>query len=157
MKQLLLLLGLTVFLLPSATLQAQNRYTKPELQAIYGDMLSDLGLTHRIDSDGDVQFVFRERTYFIGISDSDPHFFRIALFNVWPIESAAEMADARTAIDRVNGELKVAKIYTVENGNGPDVWISVEMFVEEPTQVSSQLKRCLEVMDEAVRKFISLM
>jgi hypothetical protein len=142
----------TLFVLLATTL-ASAQYTDADLQNIYMDMLSDEGIEGWIDSDGDVQFEYNDRSYFIGVSESDPEFFQLALWNIWPIESNSEAIEVLFAVDAVNREKKVVKAYS----NDDNVWIAVEMFVDSPRDAAPMFMRSLEVIESAVDLFVEEM
>lgn len=131
--------------------QAQSEL---ELQAMYKNHLTDdMGLEAFVDSDGDVQFSYQDRNYFIEVAENDLEFFRVVLFNIWAIESEEEFDQVEKAVAAVNADLKVVKAY-IYNDN---VWIATELFLPKPSDFSVVLPRCLEVIDSGVDKFVEKM
>lgn len=80
MKHLLIMLPLMFI---SITANAQT--SKEELQQQYLEILENRALTGFVDEDGDIQFEYQEKAYFIGVDENDPEFFRVVMFNIWPI------------------------------------------------------------------------
>ncbi|NVK27645.1 MAG: YbjN domain-containing protein [Flavobacteriia bacterium] len=134
-------------------LVSSAQYTESELQEMYMDFLSDEGIEGFIDSDGDVQFDYNGRNYFIEVSEEDQEFFRVVLFNLWPIESTSEAVEVAFACDAVNRQMKVAKAYTLDD----NVWIACELFVGSPRDFKSVWNRCLDAIERGVDVFVSEM
>ena len=145
MRQIFLALVGFVFLgaISITTTQAQD-WSEERLQNMYMDFLSDEGIEGWVDSDGDVQFEYDDRNYFIEVNEDDNEFFRVVLFNIWPIESNSESVEAAFACNEVNTQMKVTKAY-ITNDN---VWIACELFVGRPDQFKPVFTRCLKVIDE---------
>lgn len=143
---------LTLFAFTFST-NATAQYSEPMLQSYFMDLLEENGYEGWVDSDGDVQFSYNDHDYFIEVNESDNEFFRVVLFNIWPIESLEEYNDVLGAVNEVNKEQKVAKAY-ITNDN---VWIAAELFVEDPSHVANIFMRCLEVIEESVDVFIEEM
>lgn len=142
---------LWIALLPG--LQAQE-WSESRLQKLYLDHLKDEGIEGWVDSDGDVQFKYGDRTYFIEVNENDPEFFRVVLFNIWPIESEAERVQVQNACDAVNRSLKCTKAYTTSNDN---VWLAVELFVGRPDYFMPVFRRSLDVINQGVDRFVENM
>lgn len=134
------------------TIQAQD-WSEERLQDMYMDFLSDEGIEGWVDSDGDVQFEYEDRTYFIEVNEGDSEFFRVVLFNIWPIESNSESVEVAFACNEVNAQMKVTKAY-ITNDN---VWIACELFVGSPEQFKPVFMRCMQVIDEGVSTFVDNM
>ena len=132
---------------------AQAQWTEEKLQGIYIDFLKGEGLEGTIDSDGDVQFTYDEHTFFFEVNETDNEFFRLVLPNVWAIESISEGLEAVQACDEVNRSMKCAKAY-VTNDN---VWIAVELFVNQPSDFEAVFDRCIEAVEDGLEKFIAKM
>lgn len=106
-----------------------------------------------VDSDGDVQFEYNDKTYFIEVNESDPQFFRLVLFNIRPIESISEQAQVLAAVDAVNRQQKVIKAYTTND----NVWIAMEVFLNDIDDYEAFLERGLEVIQSGVEIFVEEM
>ena len=132
--------------------QAQD-WSESELQEMYMDFLADEGIEGWIDSDGDVQFEYNGRNYFVEVNEGDQEFFRVVLFNIWPIESNSEAVQVAFACDAVNRELKVVKAYTQSD----NVWIACEMFVGKPDAFKKVFSRCLNVIEDGIDTFVGEM
>ncbi len=136
----------------SFTGSAQN-YSEQELQEIFLDALTDIGVEGYVDSDGDVQFEYSGHNYYIGVDESDQEFVNVVLFNVWPIESNSEAVEVVFACDAVNRQAKVAKAYT----NNDNVWIAAELFLGSPRDMAELLERCLEAVEAGLDIFVENM
>ncbi len=147
------ILTIVLFLIGSANILAQTTYTDAELQRIYLGILSQNNIEGFVDEDGDVQFEYAEKSYFIAIYEDDPEFFQLSLFNIWPIESAIEATQILLALDTVNRDHKVVKGYTIDD----DVWLAVEIFLSSPLEAATVFQRSLESLEEAVDTFVSVM
>ena len=145
-------LGLTALLfgLCVSSLQAQSNEV---LQKAHLSFLEQKGIDGWIDSDGDIQFKYHDRTYFIEVDESDTEFFRVVLANIWPIESEIERMQVLEAVDYANTEIKVAKAFLVRD----NVWVSVEVFVEEPGDYEAFFDRSLSVIELGVEHFVEKM
>jgi hypothetical protein len=126
---------------------------KKALQKVYMDFLTEEGFRPTIDPDGDIQFKREGFTYFIGVAEGDPQFFRLVLPHIWPIESEEERAKVLTAIDYSNRMSKAAKIYTL----GDNVWGTVELFVSSPGDYEPLFERILGSLDAALELFVEKM
>lgn len=128
--------------------------TEDELQQKFLKFLDrGMGIEGWVDSDGDVQFEYNEKTYFIEVNESDPQFFRLVLFNIWPIESISEQAQVLAAVDAVNRQQKVIKAYTTND----NVWIAMEVFLSDIDDYESFLERGLKVIEGGVDVFVGEM
>ncbi|GGH77641.1 MAG: hypothetical protein EP346_12200 [Bacteroidetes bacterium] len=154
MKSLRLLSTLIAVVLgiSSYDANAQN-WSESRLQEMYLGYLEDQGIEGWIDSDGDVQFTYNDRNYFVEVNEDDNEFFRVVLFNIWPIESQSEAVQVAFAVDEVNRQAKVAKAYT-QNDN---VWIACELFVGHPEDFKPVFDRCLTAIDAAIDTFVAEM
>ncbi len=142
----LLLLGL----LPQIIL-AQS--TKEELQEVYLEILESRNLSGFVDEDGDIQFEYMDKAYFIGVDENDPEFFRVVMFNIWPIADLLEGNKVLLALDKVSRDHKVVKGYI----HSENVWLAIEMFVESPQDAANFLDRCLQSLEEAALTFVEAM
>lgn len=144
-----LLALVTLFVAPAA----QAQWSDAEIQESYISFLANEGINGWVDSDGDVQFEYNDRTYFMETNDGDNEFFRVVLFNIWPIESAQERVQVLAAVDAVNRQMKVAKAYTLND----NVWIACELFVESPDSFKPIWSRCMSTIEDGVDTFVSEM
>lgn len=153
MRQLLIVSFCTIFFGLILAPAAQAQWSEDRLQSLYMDFLEDKGIPGRVDSDGDVQFEYNDRTYFIEVNENDNEFFRVVLFNIWPVESSSEAVEVAFACNEVNRQMKVAKAY-ITNDN---VWMACELFVGNPADFEEVFERCLEVIDSGVEIFVENM
>ncbi len=133
--------------------KAEAQWTKEKIQNLYTNFLIGEGLEGTIDSDGDVQFEYNERTYFLEVNEEDQEFFRLVLPNIWPIESIKEGLEVVQACDVVNRSMKCTKAY-VTNDN---VWVAVELFIERPDDFEGVFQRCLTAIENGIDKFVEEM
>ena len=153
MKKSCLLGGLSLLLFFAFAPGLQAQWTAAKLQTMYIDYLEGEGLTGKVDGDGDVQFTYEDRTYFIEVNEDDDEFFRVVLPNIWPIESISEGVKVVQACDAVNRSMKCTKAYTTND----DVWIAVELFVGRPDAFKTVLHRCLTAINSGVDAFVEEM
>lgn len=143
-----------LLILPSASFGQNFDYTEEELQQKFLKFLDrEMDIEGWVDSDGDVQFEYDDKTYFIEVNESDAQFFRLVLFNIWPIESLSEQAQVLAAVDEVNRQQKVVKAYTTND----NVWIAMEVFLSDIDGYEAFLERGLEVIEGAVQVFVGEM
>src|SRR5438045_2642816 len=93
---------------------------------MYMEFLREQGYVPRLDDDGDVVFKCEGRTYILFGEEKDEPYFRLVFPAFWPLETAPEEEQARTAINELNAEMKVMKLFVLRD----DVWAAVEMFLE---------------------------
>ena len=127
--------------------------TESELQENFMEFLADEGIEGWIDSDGDIQFEYNDHNYFIEVNEGDPEFFRLVLFNIWPIESQTEAVQVAFAVDAVNRELKVVKAYTTND----NVWLAMEVFLSDINDYKSFFMRGLGIIEDGIDTFVSEM
>ena len=150
MRTFVITLVVTLGALLTTAPEAQAQWSEAELQSLYQDFLGQQGLNNWVDSDGDVQFEYGDRTYFMEVNEDDNEFFRVVLFNIWPIESIEEATEAAFAVNEVNRQMKVAKAYITND----DVWVSCELFVGSPENFRPVWQRCMDVIDQGVETFV---
>jgi hypothetical protein len=131
-------------------LQAQSNAA---LQKAHLSFLEKQDIEGWVDEDGDIQFTYNDRTFFIEVDESDTEFFRLVLANIWPIESEIERLQVLEAVDYANAQIKVAKAFMVRD----NVWISVEVFVEDPGDYEAFFDRSLSVIELGVERFVEKM
>ena len=107
----------------------------------------------KCDGDGDVQFSYNDRTYFIEVNEDDNEFFRVVLPNIWPIESVSEGLQVVQACDEVNRSMKCTKAYVTND----DVWIAVELFLSSPDDFKGVFDRCLAAIEQGLETFVEEM
>lgn len=142
--------ALLVSLLP---LFVQAQTSKEELQEVYLEMLEARNLNGFVDEDGDIQFEYMEKAYFIGVDENDTEFFRVVMFNIWPITDLLEGNKVLLALDKVSRDHKVVKGYI----HSENVWLAIEMFIPSPESAAGFLDRCLQSLEEAALTFVEAM
>ncbi|MGE4088380.1 MAG: hypothetical protein AB7F93_09870 [Immundisolibacter sp.] len=120
----------------------------------YTRLLELEGYKPSADADGNLR-IEHERWLICLCRDArDPEYFRLLLPNFWPVENDAERARAERAADRVNRQIKVAKVYS---GSGRSMWVAVELFIAEPGYAAPILMRCIRLLPEAAMLFRAVM
>ena len=153
MRKLIHCTALTLLSLLAFSTAAQAQWSESKLQTMYLDFLESEGMSGTIDGDGDVQFTYSDRTYFIEVNEDDNEFFRVVLPNIWPIESVQEGLEVVQACDEVNRSMKCTKAYVTND----DVWIAVELFVGSPTDFKPVFGRCLNAIEQGLETFVEEM
>ena len=153
MRKLILGTTLTILSLIIFSTTAQAQWSESQLQEMYLNFLEEEEMTGTIDSDGDVQFSYNDRTYFIEVNEEDNEFFRVVLPNIWPIESMQEGLQVVQACDVVNRSMKCTKAYVTND----DVWIAVELFLGSPDDFEAVFERCLEAIEQGLETFVEEM
>ncbi|KAB2813738.1 hypothetical protein [Phaeocystidibacter luteus] len=149
LKSVLVALGI---LMSASSLMAQI-YSESEIQDIYMSFLEDEEIEGFVDSDGDVQFEYHGRKYYIEVDEDNPNYLSIVLWDFWPIESTSEAVQIAIACDVVNRETKVVKAFS-ENDN---VVLACELFVESPRDMASVFSLCIASIEAAVDIFVDEM
>lgn len=120
---------------------------------MYYRFLKEEGYLPRFDEDGDIVFKADGITYLLFASESDVQYFRLALPAFWEIEDILEYHRMLNAAATVNADVKVVKIYPVENR----VWASVEMLFDPPENFKPVFRRALRLLRHGVERFAALM
>jgi len=128
-------------------------WSKSQLQELYVDFLEENGFRPTIDGDGDVVFPYEGKTFLIIVSENDLEFFQLIMPNIWPIESEMERAQVFEATDYSNAISKVSKIYSI----GDNVWIGVELFLNDPPGFERVFFRALAAIQNGVDNFVGKM
>jgi hypothetical protein len=127
-----------------------GRMTQEELRGFYFDYLFEEGYSPRIDGDGDIQFKFEGKSYYIIPDASDPIYFHMYLPAGFGPEKNIDDDRLHAAAAVSTALTKVAKVV-------PDpgcIRISVEMFVPSPQDVKVVFRRSLSVIDTALKTFV---
>lgn len=152
MKKTIILALAFVFTMGGAFAQD---WSETELQEMFMGYLEDNGYDDAfIDDDGDVQFTYNDHEYFIETNEDNNQFFRVVLWNFWPIESITESVQAAFACNEVNKERLVAKAYIT---NDDQVWIACEAFFDSPDQFKPVFERMLEQIELGIDTFVGAM
>ena len=147
------MLAMLFLLVGSTTIAHAQEWSEQRIQEMYLEFLQENGMEGTVDSDGDVQFSYNDHTYFVEVNENDPEFFRVVLFNIWPIESVEEALQVNNACNEVNRAMKCTKAY-VTNDN---VWLAVELFVGSPDAFKPVFMRSLRVIEDGVETFVENM
>jgi len=120
------------------------------LQELYMNYLLGEGYQPEVDGDGDVRFKREGKTYYIDVIPDDAEFFRIVLPAIWRISDEEERYQAFKAMSRVMRLVKSVKMFTVRD----DVWVAVEMFVNEPADFKPLFPRIISVIEGSTTQFV---
>lgn len=120
---------------------------------LYLEFLKEEGYLPRFDDDGDIVFKAEGVSYLLFASEDDREYFRLALPFFWKIDDAAERQRVLEAAAQVNAELKVVKVYPVED----NTWASIELLFDQPEQFKPIFKRALRVLRHGADRFAEIM
>ena len=123
-------------------------------RAFYARLLELEGYKPSIDDDGDLRFKHENWHLCLNRDARDAEYFRLILPNFWSLDGDAERVRAERAADRVNRQMKVAKVHSAA---GRSMWATVEMFVAEPGHAAPVLMRCIRILPEAALLFRAVM
>ena len=124
--------------------------TKDEINELLLEHLKVEGYVPHVDSDGDVAFKAEGRTYFIDCAEAgDLFYFRLAFPNFWSIEDEDERRRVDAAAGQASREVRMAKIYPVND----DTWGSVEIYVSSPQEFLKVFSRSLGCLQAAAQVF----
>jgi len=130
-----------------------TKYGKSDLQNLYVAFLTKEGYAPSIDRDGDVQFKFEGGSYFIGVQEKDPKYFRLVFPNFWRIESERERRKVLIAANDSTAKVKCAKVFMLKD----NVHASVEIFVNSPEDFKPVFRRSISAIRAGVRNFVRKM
>ena len=120
---------------------------------MYYEFLQEEGYLPKYDNDGDLIFKAEGLTYLLFAGEDDPTYFRLALPFFWEVESPEERLRVMAAATTVNAEVKVAKLYIVDD----HVWAAVEMLMEPPEAFKPVFARSLRILRHGVQRFAEIM
>lgn len=122
-------------------------------QTLYFDYLKEEGFVPHLDNDGDIVFKVEGISYLLFQAEDDPEYFRLTLPFFWQIESPAERQRVMAAATTVNAEVKVVKIYVVDD----HAWAGVEMLIDPIENFRQVFPRCLRLLRHGVSRFTEIM
>lgn len=120
---------------------AQSEAAMEAAREIHMEFLKGEGYRPKVDKEGDVSFKVEGGNYYIEIG-KDEKFFKVVYPAFYEIESVDEHARVLRQIERINREVKVVKMYLVENF----VCASAESFVPDQEAATRILDRCLAAL-----------
>lgn len=120
---------------------------------MYFEFLKEEGYVPRYDNDGDIIFKVEGLSYLLFASEDDDEYFRLALPFFWEIESEEERGRVLAAATRVNAEVKVVKVYTVDD----NTWASIELLFGSPEHFKPVFGRAIRVLRHGVERFSEIM
>jgi hypothetical protein len=143
-----------LLLFPTVTVaQGTVGTTKAELQRRYTVYLTEEGYRPWVDESGNVLFKCEGRAYVIEVCPDDPTYFRLILPAIWQITSEAERHRALAVADSVTMTVKGAKVFIV----GDYVWVSVELFLNVPTDFEGVFPRAIGTASGSAAMFSGAM
>jgi len=113
------------------------------------DHLGKEGFRPQVDQDGDILFKVEGFTYFIGLSEDDPTYFRVCFPNFWEIESEEERQRALEASGHATARCKGAKVFVVRD----DTWATMEAFYLTVDEFLEMFERNLGAVQAAASIF----
>lgn len=120
---------------------------------IYFDFLKEEGYLPHYDNDGDIIFKAEGISFLLFAAEDDPEYFRLTLPFFWTIESVEERQRVLQAAAMVNAEVKVVKLYVVED----HAWAGIEMLFEQPEQFKPVFGRAMRMLRHGVQRFTEIM
>ena len=106
--------------------------------------LSQEGFYHEVDSDGDIKFKFEGLPMLFYGDKDDPLFFRLIIPGAYTVEN--NRIQVLEAINETTKEYKVAKGFLVND----DLWVSIELFLDESPEIDDIMPRCCEIMKQYI-------
>lgn len=119
-------------------------------QEIYISHLKSEGYMPQLTEQGHIKFKREGKTFIILIDKKDSNFFNMVFPAFWEIEHPTERIKALEVINRVNGNIKCARLNIVEN----NIWAGVEMFIASPEQFEVVFSRLVSSVSQAVEQFV---
>ncbi len=144
----LLLISLTFSV--RAQFDAQAQIKRKLTQDRYMAFLNNKGYSPEVDSDGDIKFTYKNRSYYITIDDKEDRFFRLARLANLKLESTTEITRAKEICHDITQDVKVAKVYWLKN----IIWMSSELLMPDKESYELIFDRCLELTESAYLKFV---
>ena len=131
--------------------QREVNMDKKKIQAV----LAEEGYRPQWIEDRILIFKHEGDTYVVETDDDDALFLRIILPNFWSIESEEEYARVIAACEKATRKIKVAKIFTSQEGK--TTWASIEMFIPSVDVFPLILNRCMSALTAALKVFLEAM
>jgi len=133
-----------------AQFDIQGKLEKKIIQDKYVAFLTDKGYSPEVDSDGDIKFLYKERSYYITIDIEDKNFFRLARLANLKLDSESQIAKAKEICHEITKDVKVTKVYWL-NGQ---LWTSSEIVLPAPDNFAIVFDRVLQLTEGAYLKFV---
>jgi len=127
-----------------------NTITKKSLQNIYMNYLKTEGYVPAVDEDGDVQFKYEGKWYFITVNEEDPCYFSLSIIfeNKWNT-SKEERSKVLEAINYSNAKCKISKVFMTEKS----IFFTIEIPLKNPEDFSEIFNRGLSVLKNGMTLF----
>jgi hypothetical protein len=127
---------------------------KKALQELYLAYLRDEGYKGEVDEDGDIEFKYEGRWYYLHVFEDDEYYFRVTLPSFWEIETDDEQARALEAANAMNNEYKCGKVLYVESGDGyTGMFATAESFLSAPNDFMPLFPRMLALLQNMAHAF----
>jgi len=150
--------GVLCLLLLSTALFADM--TKAELQKMYLDYLKGRGISAEIDSDGDIEFLYKgqyfpDLAYYIIVNEDDQEYFCINKSSGYPLDTAEEKSRAPAAAAFASIKSYVAKVYVNQSGN--NIGADASVFIASPEDFKALFPKLMRELDTALARFVNQM
>ena len=147
---LILTLLITTFSVQAQFDAVKKNVGQKSIQDRYYDYLKTKGYGPEIDKDGDLKFLYNNRSYYITIDINDKNFFRLARIANLKLDSPAQITNAEKVCHQVTRDVKVAKVYWSKG----QIWVSSEQILPDPSDFETIFDRTLKLTESAYLKFI---
>ncbi|GAB5524554.1 MAG: hypothetical protein Roseis2KO_24260 [Roseivirga sp.] len=134
-----------------AQFDAETQLKKKLIQNKYMDFLNAKDYSPEVDSDGDIKFRYKEKTYYITIDMKDESFFRVARLANLKLDNDADIAQAKEICHNVTLDVKVAKVYWLKGV----IWTSSELLMPDKDSYEAIFDRCLSLTEKAYVRFVN--
>jgi hypothetical protein len=120
------------------------------VRGLYESYLHTEGYRPQRGEAGSLLFKRQGKTYLIQLDERDPRFVHLLLPDLWTV-SAAEQQNIWPILNQINASLKVVKCVLVDC----QVWVSLEAFLADPSDLAGLLKRGFGLMDCAAESLLA--
>jgi len=120
---------------------------------IYEQWLTQNGLIHNIDEDGDLHFKYQMCNFYIINPKQDTQYLQILLPNIWSFDSDEERIMAMQVANELNMNRKVLKVFVTQR----DTILSAEMLIDQTPDVEDFMERLLDILIQGRQLFFQEM
>lgn len=120
---------------------------------IYEQWLTQNGLIHNIDEDGDLHFKYQMCNFYIINPKQDTQYLQILLPNIWSFDSDEERIMAMQVANELNMNCKVLKVFVTQR----DTILSAEMLIDQTPDVEDFMERLLDILIQGRQLFFQEM
>lgn len=118
------------------------------------DWLAGEGFRARLDDDGDIHFRHEGRVVYVVLAPDDLAYVRLLVPGLWKCDDEAELRAALAVANKLNDDVKVAKVVVGAKGG---VFASIELLLDGLETFRSVALRCLDLLGAARWEFRSRM